>query len=128
LNRCPSSKGLGSSSVDAAAAIAALAKAHGLVVHPKVVYRILCRVERSDPVFLPALHPFVWVSEGPTSHKARAVGTGRAFPVPTESVALRAADSLDEAPPRAPAHNHRLRLCGPQAEAEDIRMGNARGS
>jgi L-threonine kinase len=50
----PTGKGLGSSSVDAALAILAAARAHRLVAHPADVYATLCSVERSDPVWLAA--------------------------------------------------------------------------
>ena len=48
----PVGKGLGSSSVDSALAIFAVARANDLPAHPKVVYRVLCSVERSDPVWM----------------------------------------------------------------------------
>jgi uncharacterized protein involved in propanediol utilization len=50
--RTPVGKGRGSSSIDAALCIFGVARANGLTAHPATVYRALCAVERSDPVWM----------------------------------------------------------------------------
>ncbi len=49
----PTGKGLASSSLDATAAVLAMARAHGIGVSFPEFYRQLCTVERSDPVWSP---------------------------------------------------------------------------
>jgi uncharacterized protein involved in propanediol utilization len=50
--RTPVGKGRGSSSIDASLCIFGVARANGLTAHPATVYRALCAVERSDPVWM----------------------------------------------------------------------------
>ena len=52
VRNTPVGKGLGSSSVDAALGIMAVAHANGVPAHPATIYQILCSVERSDPCWM----------------------------------------------------------------------------
>lgn len=51
----PRGKGLGSSSIDVASALLAIKEQRNLTITPPELYRLMCRVERSDYLFTPGL-------------------------------------------------------------------------
>ena len=71
LNSPPAGKGLGSSSVDVASALLAIKNHRSLDVSEATLFRIMCRVERSDFLF----RPYQIISSNPVAGTFSVAGT-----------------------------------------------------